>query len=175
MRQSFRTILHFTAMFLLACIPVCAQRRGAAPAYHSVPAYNFSYGNWGGGPIFGGAGLYASPINGAPRDWWAGPYANQNPCPGGCNPNAGYDWESVGALVLNTNPPTARVTLDGIYAGTTDRLGPFQLPVGEHTLHVEAAGFQPSDIVVKFDEPGVQSLSVDLKHLTSLPAPAQQR
>jgi hypothetical protein len=79
----------------------------------------------------------------------------------------------VGTLILDTNPPNARVTLDGIPAGTTDRLGPFQLPVGEHTLHIEAAGFEPSDIVVKFDRPGVQSLNVELKLLevSAKPAP----
>jgi hypothetical protein len=78
----------------------------------------------------------------------------------------------VGALILDTNPPKARVTLDGIYAGTTDRLGPFQLPVGQHTLHIEAPGFEPSDIIVKFDQPGVQSLNVELKCLTASAKPA---
>jgi hypothetical protein len=79
----------------------------------------------------------------------------------------------VGTLILNTNPLQARVTLDGIYAGTTDKLGPFQLPVGEHTLHIEAPGFEPSDIVVKFDQPGVQSLNVEMKRLmvSAKPAP----
>jgi hypothetical protein len=81
----------------------------------------------------------------------------------------------VGALILDTNPPDARVTLDGIYAGTTDKLGPFQLPVGEHTLHIEAAGFEPSDIIVKFDQPGVQSLNVKLKRLTVSAKPAPRR
>jgi hypothetical protein len=85
----------------------------------------------------------------------------------GDNPNAGYEWEGVGALILATNPPKARVTLDGIYAGIAENLGPFQLPVGEHTLHIEAPGFEPSDIIVKFDKPGVQNLTVDLKRLTA--------
>jgi hypothetical protein len=78
----------------------------------------------------------------------------------------------VGALILETNPPKARVTLDGIYAGTTDQLGPFQLPAGEHTLHIEAAGFEPSDIIVKFDQPGTQNLNVQLKRLTASVTPA---
>jgi hypothetical protein len=78
----------------------------------------------------------------------------------------------VGTLILDTNPPQARVTLDGIYAGTTDKLGPFQLPVGQHTLHIEAVGFEPSDIIVKFDQPGVQNLNVELKHLTPSAKPA---
>jgi hypothetical protein len=80
----------------------------------------------------------------------------------------------VGALILDTNPPKARVTLDGIYAGTTDRLGPFQLPVGQHILHIEAAGFEPSDVIVKFDQPGVQNLNVELKRLTASAKPAPQ-
>ncbi len=45
-------------------------------------------------------------------------------------------------------------------------------PSGEHTLHIEAAGFEPSDIIVKFDQPGVQSLNVELKHLTASAKPA---
>jgi hypothetical protein len=81
----------------------------------------------------------------------------------------------VGALILDTNPPDARVTLDGIYAGTTDKLGPFQLPVGEHTLHIEASGFEPCDMIVKFDQPGVQSLNVKLKRLTVSAKPAPRR
>jgi hypothetical protein len=72
----------------------------------------------------------------------------------------------VGTLILNTNPSEARVSLDGIYAGTTDKLGPFQLPVGEHTLHIEAPGYESSDVIVKFDQPGVQSLNVEMKRLT---------
>jgi hypothetical protein len=81
----------------------------------------------------------------------------------------------VGTLILDTNPPKAGVTLDGIFAGTTDMLGPFQLPVGEHTLHIEASGFEPSDIIVKFDQPGVQNLNVELKRLTATAKPAPQR
>jgi hypothetical protein len=78
----------------------------------------------------------------------------------------------VGALILETNPPKARVTLDGIYAGTSDQLGPFQLPVGEHTLHIEAPGFEPSDIIVKVDQPSVQNLNIALKRLTASAKPA---
>ena len=110
-----------------------------------------------------------------PEYWWVSPYPSENPCQAGCNPNAGYEWDSVGTLILDTNPPKARVTLDGIYAGTTDKLGPFQLPVGEHTLHIEAAGFEPSDIIVKFDQPGVQNLNVELKRLTASAKPAPRQ
>src|SRR5271157_1361364 len=107
-----------------------------------------------------------------PNSWLASHCHTPNPCLAGCNPNAGYEWDSVGTLIVDTNPPQARVSLDGIYAGTTDHLGPFQLPVGQHTLHIEAAGFEPSDIIVKFDQPGVQSLNVELKPLTASAKPA---
>jgi hypothetical protein len=98
--------------------------------------------------------------------------SSENPSQSAYNPNAGYEWDSVGTLVLDTNPSQAHVTLDGIYAGTTDKLGPFQLPVGEHTLHIEAPGYEPSDIIVKFDQPGVQSLKVEMQRLTASAKPA---
>ena len=174
MRQSFRTTLRFTLMFLLACVPVFAQRggRGAGArvynSYHAAPVY-------GGGGWYGGYGFYpyyGSPLTVLPNYWWVSPYPSENPCQAGCNPNAGYEWDSVATLILNTNPTQARVTLDGIYAGTTDKLGPFQLPVGEHTLHIEAPGFETSDIIVKFDHPAVQSLNVEMKRLTASAKPA---
>lgn len=132
--------------------------------------------SYGPGNSYRGGGLYpsySSPSD-VPSDyWWVSPYPSENPCPGGCNPHAGYEWDSVGTLILDTNPPKARVTLDGIYAGTTDKLGPFQLPVGQYTLHIEALGFESSDIIVKFDQPGVQSLNVELKRalVPAKPAP----
>ena len=51
--------------------------------------------------------------------------------------------------------------------GTADKLGPFQLPVGEHTLRVEAAGYGPSETVVKFDQPAVRELDIELRPLTA--------
>ena len=186
MSQNSRTILRFTLMFLLACVPVFAQRRGGGAvthtysSYHAAPIYGRggSYGGWGGYPGFGGSGLYpssSSPLDVPPKYWWVSPYPSENPCQAGCNPNAGYEWDSVGTLILDTTPPKARVTLDGIYAGTTDKLGPFQLPVGEHTLHIEASGFETSDIIVKFDQPGVQNLNVEMKRLTASAKPAPQQ
>jgi hypothetical protein len=121
---------------------------------------------------YGGYGSTGSSYGGQPNYWWASHYPSENPCQAGCNPNAGYEWDSVGTLILDTNPPKARITLDGVYAGTTDKLGPFQLPVGQHTLHIEAPGFEPSDIIVKFDQPGVQSLNIELKSLTASAKPA---
>ena len=165
-------ILRFTLMFLLACLPVFAQRRGGGSHAYSSSGAAPVYGRRG---TDGGYGLHpssSSPLDVPPNYWWVSPYPSENPCQAGCNPNAGYEWDSVGTLILDTNPPKARVTLDGIYAGTTDKLGPFQLPVGEHTLHIEAPGFEPSDIIVKFDQPGVQSLNVELKRLTASAKPA---
>jgi hypothetical protein len=94
-----------------------------------------------------------------------GPYPSGNPCQAGCNLESGYTWDSVVALILDTNPPNARVTLNGIYAGTTDKLGPFQLPMGEYTLRVEAIGFRPYEVRFMFDKPGVQNLDVSLSRL----------
>jgi len=172
MSQNSRTILRYTLIFLLACVPAFAQRRGggghAYRSYAAAPIY-------GGGGSYGGYGFYPSyslPQSVPPNYWWVSSYPSENPCQAGCNPNAGYEWDSVGTLILDTNPPKARVTLDGIYSGTTDKLGPFQLPVGEHTLHIEAPGFETSDIIVKFDQPGVQNLNVELKRLTASAKPA---
>jgi len=179
MSRNPRSISCLSLMFLLACFPVFAQRRGGGG--HSYSASSPSYGRgggyagYGGYYGFGGPGLYpssSSPLDVPAKYWWVSPYRSENPCQSGCNLNAGYEWESVGALILETNPPKARVTLDGIYAGTSDQLGPFQLPVGEHTLHIEAPGFEPSDIIVKVDQPSVQNLNIALKRLTASAKPA---
>jgi hypothetical protein len=171
MSHTYRTVLNVSLVALLAGIPLFAQHKGGSGgggAHGAARSYApGGYGRGGGG--YGGYGGYgfggftspSYPLEGRSN-------YSENPCQAGCNPNAGYEWDSVGTLILDTNPPEARVTLDGIYAGTTEKLGPFQLPVGEHTLHIEAAGFEPSDVVIKFDQPGVQSLNV---HLKSLPVP----
>jgi len=184
MGKSFRNILGIAFILLLACIPASAQRRGISSSSHAysstgaAPIYRGGgyYGGGSGDLVFGNSGLSSSsPLDVPPDGWWSSPYPSQNPCQAGCNPNAGYEWDSVGALILNTNPPEARVTLDGIYAGTTDKLGPFQLPVGEHTLHIEAPGFEPSDVIVKFDQPGTQTLNVELKRLVASAKPAPRQ
>lgn len=193
----------FSFALVLAGLPAFAQSaagvRGSRPApsmasrgyadHRAVPiGSGYSYGGFYPGaygpaaydydgffPAFGGAtGLYTSPLDVPPQGWWASPYPSQNPCQAGCNPNAGYEWDSVGTLILNTNPPTAQVALDGVPAGTTDKLGPFQLPVGEYTLHINAPGFESADVVVKFDRPGVQTLNVELKRLANYAKPAPQ-
>jgi hypothetical protein len=172
-------ILRIAVMCLLVCSPAFAQHGrgrgfyGYSP-HHSAAIYN-NWGSYGGFYPAYGPGFYAgysSPLDVPPRYWWVSPYPSENPCQAGCNPNAGYEWDSVGTLILDTNPPKAQVTLDGILAGTTDKLGPFQLPVGRHTLHIQYPGFEPADVIVKFDEPGVQSLNVELKRLTAVAKPA---
>jgi hypothetical protein len=178
MSRTSQTVLRFTVVLLLACVPLFAQRRagGGGRAYYSS----------GAAPVYGRGGAYGgygygfypsapSPLDVPPNYWWVSPYRSENPCQAGCNPNAGYEWDSVGTLILETNPPKARITLDGIFAGTTDNLGPFQLPVGEHTLHVQAPGFESSDVIVKFDQPGVQNLNIELKRMIASAKPAPQR
>lgn len=175
-----RRLLSSVFVLSLICLPLFAQRgergsgghgSGAHSFYHSGPVYG------GGGPVYSGGGWYggygyAMPSQPLPYYGLVNPNANENPCPTGCNPNSGYDWDSVGTLIVATSPLKARITLDGIFAGTTDELGPFQLPVGEHTLHIEAPGFEPSDVIVKFDKPGTQSLTVDLQRLAASAKPA---
>jgi len=174
MSRSIRNILLLGLVVFAASATVFAQRRGggfvrSAPRSYSARAYGY-YGGYGYG-YYAPYPAYAYSFYGQPNYWWVSHYPSEDPRQAGYNPNSGYEWDSVGALILATNPPTARVTLDGIYAGTTDKLGPFQLPVGEHTLHIEAPGFEPSDTVVRFDKPGVESLEVDLKRLTAFAKP----
>jgi PEGA domain-containing protein len=126
-------------------------------------------------PAFGGFNGFYSPFYGAsyspapylPKYWWTGDYSNGDTQQDGYNPNAGYAWDSVGALILFTVPKNAKVTLDGVFVGTTDRLGPFQLPVGEHTLRIEAEGFEPSEKVLNVESPGVQQLEIRLNPVLS--------
>jgi hypothetical protein len=180
MSQSSRYFLQLSLVTLLVCVPVFAQRGEHGGTGHFSGGYYAAqpyvggvwYGGWTGYPQFGFSGVYPSTPQVPPNYWWTNSYPSENPCQSACNPNAGYEWGSVGTLILDTNPSQARVTLDGTYAGTTDKLGPFQLPVGEHTLHIEAPGFEPSDVIVKFDQPGVQSLKVEMKRLTASAKPA---
>jgi hypothetical protein len=179
MSHRSRTVLLLTLILLLTAAPTFAQRgsaHGSARASGSYRSGGYSGGFAGnGGYGFGGYSDYSAlgaPQTYLPNYWWVSPYPLADPRQDGYNPSAGYEWDSVGTLILNTNPPQARVTLDGIYAGTTDKLGPFQLPVGEHTLHIEAPGYEPTDVVVKFDKPGVQTLDLGLRRLTASAKPA---
>lgn len=132
-------------------------------------------------PSFGGYGGYYSPFLSLPlppppypympNHWWVSPYPLADPRQSGYNPSAGYAWESVTTLLLVTVPSKTRITLDGIYIGTTDYLGPIQLPLGEHSLRVEAAGYEPSETVLKVEEPVLQQLEVRLNPATTKPKP----
>ena len=143
----------------------------AAPSAKYVTPYYFpSFGGFGALGFYGG---YYSPfINLSsrhttnpylPKHWWVERYPSADPRQAGYNPNSGYAREEVTTLLLSTYPVKARVVLDGIFVGTTDALGPMQLPVGMHTLRVEAAGFEPSDTVLNVEEPAMQQLEVRLK------------
>ncbi len=184
MSRICRLALFLAFVLTLICVPLFAQRGGHGSGargnhfYRSAPVYGGGGGGWyggGSGAWYGGYGYYNPPSSPLPYYALANPNSNENPCPTGCNPNSGYEWDTVGTLIVATNPPQAGVTLDGTYAGTTDKLGPFQLPVGEHTLHIEAPGFEPSDVIVKFDQPGTQSLNIDLIRLavSAKPAPRE--
>ena len=133
-------------------------------------------------PFYGGYGNEYSSFGGAsyspgyayaPSHWWTGPNSGTDPRGVGYNPGAGYAWDSVTTLLLDTFPAQARVTLDGIFVGTADNLGPFQLPAGEHTLRVDAAGYEPSDTVLRVEKPVLQQLQVRLTPLghSGKPAP----
>ncbi len=100
-----------------------------------------------------------------PKHWWAEPYPSADPRQAGYNPNGGYPKEEVTTLLLTTAPAKSRVYLDGIFVGTNDYLGPIQLPLGEHTLRVEAIGFEPSETVLRVEQPALQQLEIRLTPL----------
>ena len=136
------------------------------PFYGGYSGYGDTYSPYAGG--FSYAPGYAYPSN----HWWTGPNSGTDPRGIGYNPDAGYAWDSVTTLLLDTFPAKARVTLDGIFVGTSDSLGPFQLPAGEHMLRVEAAGYEPSDTVLKVERPVLQQLQVRLTAVAHSGKPA---
>jgi hypothetical protein len=172
------------ASFLAGATYCVAGPRGSISVARAVGQSN-SGGNFGTAsvqPFYGGYGDYYSPYAGtssyspgyayAPNYWWTGAYPAADPRGIGNNPNAGYAWGSVTTLLLDTFPAQARVTLDGIFVGTADRLGPFQLPAGEHTLRVDAAGYEPSDTVLQVERPVLQQLQVRLTAVAHSGKPA---
>jgi hypothetical protein len=98
-----------------------------------------------------------------PNYWWAEHYPAADPRQAGYNPSSGYPKESVTTLLLATYPLKTRIILDGIYVGRADYLGPIQLPPGEHTLRVEAPGYETSETVLNVEEPALQQLEIRLK------------
>jgi PEGA domain len=124
-------------------------------------------------PSYGGYGGYYSPFVSVPsigstdpylpNYWWTGRYTTADPRQDGYNPSAGYNWDEVTTLIIATSPKKADVTLDGSLIGSAEDLGPIQLPAGNHTLRVEAPGYQPSETVMKVQTPSLQRLQINLK------------
>ena len=102
-----------------------------------------------------------------PPHWWVERYPSADPRQAGYNPNAGYRKEEVSTLLLTTYPIKARIVLDGVFVGTSDNLGPFQLPAGIHVLRVETAGYEPSESVLNIEQPTLQQLDIRLKPLAT--------
>jgi PEGA domain-containing protein len=148
-----------------------------APSMHTSNFGGVYYGGYGGYGGFGVPSFYGGSYESYGRSnfdshWWAGPNGSSDPRQAGYNPSGGYPWESVATVILSTFPQKARIILDGVFVGTTNRLGPFELPVGEHTLKVESPGYEPSETVLKVEEPVVQQLDVRLSAVRHEPKPA---
>jgi hypothetical protein len=148
---------------------------GMVTGYYLQPSYFPSMGGygWSGGyysPFVSVPSLPPAGYSYLPNYWWVGPYPEADPRQAGYNPASGYPRDSVTTLILVTDPVKSRVILNGIFVGTADYLGPIQLPFGEHTLRVEAAGYEPSETVLNVEQPILQQLQVRLK-----PAPPQAK
>jgi len=162
MRRVLRSGFLLLAVLVLGAHTVMAQRsRGGFRAGGGVaaasPVYSFSGGY--GFPFFSAPSYGYQP----PNYWWVSAYPIEDPRQAGYNPSAGYEWDSVGALILTTSPANARVTLNGTFVGTADHLGPFQLPAGQHTFRLAAEGFEPSEHIVNVERPGPLFLDVHLQ------------
>jgi hypothetical protein len=118
---------------------------------------------------------FSVPYPYAPKYWWTGYYPTEDPRQAGYNPSAGYNWQEVTALILTTYPAKAEVILDGSPIGSADSLGPIQLPIGKHTLKVEAPGYEPSETVIQVEKPSVQHLQINLKSISSAAAANRPR
>ena len=175
MSRALRVTLLLVLGTTLASEALFAQRGvvGVSTARATVyfNPYFGGFGGYGFAPY--GYPAFAGPSTYAPNYWWVSPYPIGDLRQDGYNPSAGYEWDSVGTLILITFPAKARVKVDGIFVGTADNLGPFQFPVGEHTLRVEAAGYETAETIVRFEQPGVQEVEVQLKPLsvTAKPGP----
>ncbi len=123
------------------------------------PSYGFGYYS----PFLIPPSTPVAPRPYMPNGWWAGPYPSEDPRQDGYNPRAGYRWEDVTTLILGTSPKKAQITLDGNLIGSATDLGPIQLPLGDHTLRVEASGYEPSETVLKVSTPSVQRMQINLR------------
>ncbi len=187
MHRAFRIVLLY-ATVLISSVTVFAQRNaffGAAPPAQTngslggfsgpfIQSYFYPF-DWYGGSF--SPFLYLpsqpNPYPYLPNHWWTSPYQIADPRQEGYNPKAGYPSETVVTLLLTAYPAKSRVTLDGVFVGTSDVLGPVQLPIGEHTLRVEASGYEPSETIVSVEQPSVERLEVRLapKGYPARPAP----
>jgi len=167
MRRVRRNALLLLTAMVLGAQALMAQRAMGVPRASGAGYSSAFFGGYGG---YGGFGLpYFAPIYSyqPPNYWWVSPYPSADPRQDAYNPSAGYEWDSVGTLILTTFPANARVTLDGTFVGASDKLGPVQLPSGNHTVHVIAEGFEPIDNIVKVDQPGPLFLDVHLQRAGS--------
>lgn len=139
-----------------------AARAGLGPVarFDRGPGYGYGFGYYTPFLIPPSAPPAVSYL---PKYWWTGYYDTEDPRQAGYNPNAGYRWEDVTTLILGTFPKKAEVTLDGSPIGSACDLGPIQLPPGDHTLRVEAPGFEPSETVLKAEASSVRRLQINLK------------
>jgi PEGA domain len=152
---------------------VARPASGGGPAYSPVVRsyFNPGFGYFGYTSPFLDFNTFSAPYPYMPNYWWTGAYPTADPRQAGYNPSAGYRWEDVTTLVLGTFPKRADVTLDGSSIGSAEDLGPIQLPFGEHTVRVEAPGYEPSETVVKVQAQSFQRLQVNLKPSGSQPRP----
>jgi hypothetical protein len=135
------------------------------------PSYGYGFGYYT--PFLVPPSTSIAPQSYVPNGWWAGPYANSDPRQAGYNPRAGYRWEDVTTLILGTYPQKAEVTLDGNPIGSAADLGPIQLPPGDHTLRVEAPGYETSETVLKADSSSVRKLQINLHEIVAAAAPSK--
>ncbi len=135
-----------------------------------IPSFDFFPGYYS--PYQAGGFYNPTPYPYLPNHWWVSQYPIADPRQEGYNPSAGYPKESVATLLLDTYPAKSRIVLDGIFVGTTDSLGPTQLPVGEHTLRVEAPGYEPSETILKVEQPVLEQLEIRLTPATHAAKPA---
>ena len=195
MNRTIGRLVALLTLTLLAAGTLLAQGRGSfgsqpSPVSRAVgtgygPVTTFGYVTPTYGGFYPGYDLYGgyyspfflpqAPYPYMPKFWWVGPYGVDDPRQDGYNPNAGYAWDSVGTLILTTYPAKARVKLDGTFIGLAHYLGPIQLPAGDHTLRIEATGYEPNEAVIKVDSPVVQELEVRLKSLAQAAKPATPR
>jgi len=176
-RLTYTTI---AAMLVGAIVCVAGQHPSigsvaGATSAGGVVSYGASWGGYGGyAPFYGGySGSRAGPY--LPDGWWTGYYRSSDPRGPAYNPDGGYAWESATTLLLETMPAKARVILNGIFIGLSDSLGPLQLPTGQHTLRVEAAGYEPSETVLKVVQPTLEQLTVKLTEVQHSGKPAPRK